>query len=320
MSELSSSESAGVKARLKSIPLITWLVRLLRLPSRFVELSSRFDRLESEQRAILASANKDVDEVRSQTASIARDLEMLHHALKERAGQLNIDTVKDIANREFSSETYLYFAFENKFRGDKADILKSQSQYVSYIKEAQRQAGSGPLLDVGCGRGEFLKLLRDNAVSAKGIDATKSMVDACLQQGLSAVHDDLLHFLKSVEDNSLLGITAFQVVEHLPVDYLIEFIKAARRKIAPGGILILETVNPDSLTSLKNFYTDLTHKNPIPSATLRFLVESVGFKSAEVRFTSDIPEASKLQGKDPNIQKLNQLLFGPQDYAVIGWK
>ncbi len=317
---LSSQESEGMKSKLKNIPLLTWLVRLLRLPNRFTELSSRFDRLEAEQRSALGERRADLDEVRGQISTLARDLEQIHLALKERAGTLNIDQIKAVSKMEFSSETYMYFAFENKFRGAKADILKSQGQYIPFIQDAKKTAGNLPLLDVGCGRGEFLKLLKEQGISAKGIDSTKSMVDACHEQGLIAVQDDLLHFLKSVGENSLLGLTAFQVVEHLPVDYLIEFIKAARRRIADGGVIILETVNPDSLSSLKNFYLDLTHQNPIPPTTLKFVVESAGFKNVAVRYTSEIAEESKLKGTDPNIQKLNQLLFGPQDYAVIGWK
>ncbi len=319
-SSLDAPESSGMKSKIKSIPFLTWLVRLVKLPARFNELSSRFDRLAEEQQRSLKEAKDSVDEVKSQIAYMTRDLEMLHHTLKEKAGLLKPEMVKEIADREFSSETYMYFAFENKYRGAKEEILKNQTQYVQIIEDTQKKSNGKFLLDVGCGRGEFLKLLRDHKIAAKGIDITQSMIDACKEEGLDAVRNDLLSYLKSIEENSLLGITAFQVVEHLPVDYLLEFIKAARSRIAPGGVLILETVNPDSLSSLKNFYLDLTHQNPIPSLTLKFLCENFGYKNVSVRFASEVPSASKLAGSDPNIQKLNQLLFGPQDYAVIGWK
>lgn len=319
---LSSSESGGLKSSLKNVPvlsgILTWMIRMIRMPGRFTELSSRFDRLEADLRLALRDGKANTEEAKSQIAYLTRDLEMLHHALKEKAGLNQTETVKAIANHDFSSETYLYFAFENKFRGAREEILKTQMQYIKIIEDARKVSKGEYVLDAGCGRGEFLKLLRDHGIAAKGADSTPSMIEACRQEKLDAVVSDLLAYLKNVAEGTLLGITAFQVVEHLPVEYLIEFIKAARSKLAPGGVLILETVNPDSLSSFKNFYLDLTHQNPIPSATLKFLVENAGFKDAEIKFTSEIPASSKLQGSDPNILKLNQLLFGPQDYAVVG--
>ena len=173
---------------------------------------------------------------------------------------------------------------------------------------------------MGCGRGEFLKLLKEHEIPARGVDPERSMVAVCQKQRIGVILGDALKYLRTLPNDSLIGATAFQVVEHLPTGYLIEFVKAARTKTASEEIIILETVNSNSLARLMNFYLDFTHKNPIPSQTLKFLVEAAGYREVSVLYSSPIPDNLKLQGSDDNTQKLNRLLFGPQDYAVIGKK
>jgi O-antigen chain-terminating methyltransferase len=146
-----------------------------------------------------------------------------------------------------------------------------------------------------------------NKIPAKGVDITKSMIETCHEKGLDAVHGDTLQYLNTLKDDCLVGMTAFQVVEHVPTDYLVRMIKTAFRKIAPGGVLILETVNSDSLNSLRNFYLDLTHRNPIPPATLKFVAEYAGFKDVRLHYSSLVAEESRLQGGDDNTRKLNDL-------------
>lgn len=301
--------------------LITWLYRLLYLPSRHHELNHLYWQLSGRVNALdarLLEAFTTADNLRGQTATLSRDIEMLREELKKKAGLSAKETVKELAKIELSSESYLYFAFENSFRGSKEAIREIQKGYLEPIRKAKEDSKGGFLLDVGCGRGEFLKLLKENGIPARGVDGTKSMIDACGEQGVEAVFGDALDYLRSVPNDSLLGVTAFQVVEHLPTDYLTELVKAARAKTAPGGVIILETVNSNSVSSLRTFYLDLTHKNPIPPETLKFLVENAGYRDVSIRYSSPIPDNLKLQGPDDNTKKLNDLLFGPQDYAVIG--
>ena len=261
-----------------------------------------------------------IEELRSQNAHLTRDLELLREALKEKVGLPTTESLKKIAENGFSSETYQYFAFENQFRGNKEAVLSAQNQYLPFIQQASLNSKGDYFLDVGCGRGEFIDLLSINNIQTRGIDLTLSMVEHCKNKGQQVVQRDVLEYLKEVGEGSLIGISAFQVIEHLSPDYLIEFIKTAFDKIKKNGVFILETVNPNSFTSLKNFYLDLTHKNPIPPLTLKFILENSGFKKINIQYSSFIPESEKLQGKDKNTLKLNDLLFGPQDYAGIGWR
>jgi O-antigen chain-terminating methyltransferase len=141
-----------------------------------------------------------------------------------------------------------------------------------------------------------------------------------LQKGLQVEKADGLSLLNSISDESLCALTAFQVVEHLTPDQIWQFVQTALIKLKPGGVIILETVNPDSLFALKNFYLDLSHQKPVASPTLQFLLEAAGFKEVKVKFSSSVPEEIQLKGHDEATNKINDLLFGYQDYAVLGWR
>ncbi len=251
---------------------------------------------------------------------ISRKIELLSYELKKRA-EIDINqSIKEIANKDFSPESYTYFAFENTFRGSRDTIKKRQLEYLHHIKTAYQKSKGSYHLDLGCGRGEFLEILYENNIPAKGVDINEENIIICSEFALNAELTDALSYLKTVKNNSLIGITAFQVVEHLNTEYLIELIKASFQKIKDGGVLILETVNPYSLYSLRNFFLDLTHRNPIPCDTLKFLVEASGFINVEVKFSSPVSDEIKLEGDDENTRKLNKILFGFQDFAIIGWK
>lgn len=213
-----------------------------------------------------------------------------------------------------------YFSFEDVFRGSREMIKNRQYQYLDYAREAHRQSKGSYLLDIGCGRGEFLEILTDSGVPSKGVDLNEQNVAVCRKLGLEAELADALTFMESAGDDSLTGVTAFQVVEHLETGYLLELLNLSFRKIRKGGVLILETVNPNSLYALRNFFLDPTHKNPLPPDTLKFLVESCGFVNVEVRFSSPVGTEMMLKGEDENTRKLNEMLFGFQDYAIIGRK
>ena len=212
----------------------------------------------------------------------------------------------------------LYVAFEDVFRGAREDIKQRLVPYVEKIVLAGAGSPARPILDVGCGRGEFLELLKDNHLSAYGIDINSIMVERSVALGLDARCVDLLTHLKSVGDGTLGAVAAFHVVEHLPFDVLIAFLDEALRVIAPGGLLILETPNPETVrVGASTFYNDPTHRNPIMPEPLRFMVEQRGFTEAEIIRLHPYGPADLLQGNEPNIRYLNRILFGPQDYAII---
>lgn len=269
---------------------------------------------------LLLKKDKAITDLNRQLIFISRKLDLLNYELKKKAGLDISQTIKEISNKDFSTESYSYFAFEDMFRGSRDMIKDRQSQYLDYITEAYQKSKGSYLLDIGCGRGEFLELLAENNIPSKGVDINEENIHICKEHELEVKLIDALEFLKSVKNNSLIGITAFQVIEHLNTEYLIELIKASFQKIKDGGVVIFETVNPYSLYSLRNFFIDLTHRNPIPPDTLKFLVEASGFRDVEVKFLSPVSDEIKLKGDDENIRKLNEILFGYQDYAIIGRK
>ncbi|HIH73878.1 MAG TPA: class I SAM-dependent methyltransferase [Methanosarcina sp.] len=224
-----------------------------------------------------------------------------------------------------------YFVFEEKFRGSREDIKQRQSKFMPYFE------GCSDVLDIGCGRGEFLELLTERGVGAKGVDIDEDMVRYCRSKGFSVELSDAVSYLEQLEDMSLEGIFIDQVVEHLNPGYLIKLLQLCYKKLRFGHYILIETVNPLSLFSFANFYIDLTHIKPVHPDTLKFLLESMGFKELETVFISPVNEESRLK-KLPsfygandkeksmieiynhNIEVLNNRLYGAQDYAVIGKK
>lgn len=227
---------------------------------------------------------------------------------------INLQQLKEITDIDM-----FYNLFEQEFRGPEEIIKERQSIYLPDIKKAFEKCG-GFALDFGCGRGEFLELCRDAGIKAKGVDLNESMAKRALNKGLDVEICDGFEYLHSIPDESLCAFTAFQVIEHLTQQKLWELLQTALIKLKPGGVIILETVNVDSLLSFKNFYSDLTHDKPIPAQTLKFLVEVTGFRDIDIIFTSPIKLTDKLNGDSENINKLNNLLFADQDYAVKGWR
>jgi SAM-dependent methyltransferase len=220
-----------------------------------------------------------------------------------------------------------YVAFEERFRGSMEEIRGKLSDYVPYFRD------SSPVADLGCGRGEFLELLREAGIDGHGVDGNPEMVDRCLERGLSAELGDALEFVSRRTPASCGGIFAAQLVEHLPPRILGGFLEGCHRALRPGGRLVLETVNPRSLLALvEAFYRDLTHEKPLHPDTLDFALRAAGFRDVELRYSSPVPERARLLpvteaevGKgasalNQNFDKVNAFLFGHQDYAAIAVK
>ena len=218
-----------------------------------------------------------------------------------------------------------YVGFEDQFRGSADDVRARLLEYVPIF------AGASDVLDVGCGRGEFLRLLDEHGVSARGIDLNQAMVDVCRDQGLQAAVADLLPYLRSLPDGSLGGLFAAQVVEHLQPGYLTQFLDAAFDKLRPGAAIVLETINPACwFAFFESYVRDITHVRPLHPDTLKFLLVAAGFQDVGVRYEAPYPEHEKLQrviapvlgdaaeALNANVDKLNSLLFTYLDYAAIG--
>jgi O-antigen chain-terminating methyltransferase len=222
-----------------------------------------------------------------------------------------------------------YVAFEDRHRGSPEEIAARQRVYVALFDRVP-----GPVLDAGCGRGEFLDLLGSAGVTAYGVDADREMVERCRRRGLDVRPGDLIDHLRSLGAGSLGGIFAAQVVEHLDTPALLDFLALAREKLGTGGRLLLETINPASLSTFSGaFYLDLTHVRPVHPSALRRAVEAAGFGNVVIVGRSPLPGDARLrmtsagggEGVEPggildqldgNFARLNGLIYGDQDYAL----
>ena len=224
-----------------------------------------------------------------------------------------------------------YLLFENRHRGSEAEIKARQRAYLPYFRD------SGSVLDIGCGRGEFLELLKEAGIPAQGAELNPEMVQVAQQKGVEVIQGDGLEYLRKLPDRNLGGIFLSQVIEHLGPENLRELVRTAFLKLAPGGVLLAETVNPQCLTTFSGaFYVDLSHHNPIHPEAARYLWESVGFRQVNILYVSPYPpemllkemvrrddesyEDETVRVLNENVRRLNDLLYGYQDYAVIGYK
>jgi SAM-dependent methyltransferase len=208
----------------------------------------------------------------------------------------------------------VYALFEERFRGSPEEVAEKQKYYLSFLWNLP-----GPVFDAGCGRGEFLRLLRDQGIPSRGVDSSGIAARTCRAAGLDVEEGDAIDALAEAGSASLGGVVALQVVEHWPASATFRFLVEARRALAPGGIAIVETINTDSLAAMNAFYLDPTHVRPVPPEALRFLFDAAGFRELRVEYLSPLPASERLEERSENDARLNTILFGPQDYAVIGW-
>jgi SAM-dependent methyltransferase len=225
-----------------------------------------------------------------------------------------------------------YLALENRFRGDQSLINQRMSIYPEYFQDLALDA---PVLEIGCGRGELLSLFAGRGIAARGVDLDQAMVDVCREKQLDVVYGDGISHLRDVPPNSLAGVIAVQVVEHLNQTQLRELIRLCFSRVKPGGRVIFETINPRSLLALSsNYFRDPTHVWPLHPDLLEWIMSLEGFKETEVRLLSPVPEEALLkklalesymtprwaftvQTINHNIERLNDLLFGYQDYCLV---
>lgn len=220
-----------------------------------------------------------------------------------------------------------YFQFERSFRGTEEEIRARQSFYIPFFR------GKKNVLDIACGRGEFLELMRELRVPARGVDLDADMAGRCREKDLDVVRADVFAHLAEIPDGSLDGIFSAQFVEHLPAKDYADLIAQSARKLAPGGVLAVETPNPECLAIFsQTFFLDPTHVRPIPPSQLRFLFAEAGLTNITAHFlsaagdtlplipplTSRVIEPDLLRTWNDAVARFNETFFGAMDYAVIG--
>jgi SAM-dependent methyltransferase len=239
--------------------------------------------------------------------------------------------IPDPGSRAFAAslDAYKYVGFEDEFRGSREVI---RARFESYLPLFE---GRTDVLDVGCGRGEFLDLLEARGVRAKGIDLNHEMAEVCRARGLDVTEAEAVGYLSSLANESLDGIFSAQVVEHLEPGYLLRFLELAFVKLRPAGRLVLETLNPACWAAFFDSYIrDITHVWPLHPETLKYLVLASGFTKAAIEFRSPVAEQDRLQTMavpattdarfadlaetfNGNVEKLNARMFTFMDYALV---
>ena len=215
-----------------------------------------------------------------------------------------------------------YQNLQDLHRGSGEALAKAQASYLSYFEPlSSLLKPAGPILDLGCGRGEWLSLLANQGWQVLGVDSSELVVDVARENGLEVQLGDLLTVLEAQPANSLAAVTAFQVIEHLPFETIVALVHAAFRALLPGGILLLETPNPENIqVAAYSFWMDPTHKKPIPPPLIMDLSYHAGFRDGLVLRQNPWPNWDQTPAEPSFEGQMNQRLFGPQDYAVLAYK
>ena len=276
--------------------------------------------------ALFARADQKLDRYRRE----ARDLlGSLGAALSTVRSGPPSEAVEAVAR---AHEEHGYLELERRYRGTEEEIRERIAVYLPALKDLP-----GPVLDLGCGRGEALALLRDHGIAGRGVDSSERMVQLCRDRGLEAEVGDLFAVLAGVAEGSLGGVISFHVIEHLPGPALDRLVRLAGRALRPGGVLILETPNPLSVVvAARNFWLDPTHVRPVHPESLKLMYELAGFDPVERLDLRPFPDSQRLPEIDlatlPPEQRpladlvnrlrdrLDEVLFGYQDFGMVGRK
>ncbi|MGH6890395.1 MAG: class I SAM-dependent methyltransferase [Rhizomicrobium sp.] len=215
----------------------------------------------------------------------------------------------------------LYLSFEDRYRGTRTLIKERQRIYLPHIEACLAEAGDGSVIDIGCGRGEWLELLSESGIPAQGCDLNRIAVEESRERGLDVREADALDVLSSLPDNCSAAITSFHVIEHIGLETLVSLLDQTLRVLKPGGMILLETPNPANLiVAAEKFYFDPTHRNPIPSELIGYLLKARGFCGIDIVPLHPVEWEARRSYADPMLALLQDKLFGPQDYAAIGRK
>ena len=289
----------------------------------------------------LSAALDDLQKQAAQVSGLSHAVEIataLTHAMKREIERLHAPPPPAVTVRPQGPtpdlDAYKYVCFEDVFRGSREEIVERQRPYLQYFK------GTSDVLDVGCWRGEFLELLRERDIAARGIDVNSEAVERCRERGLDATVADALGYLGTLGDESIGGLFSAQVVGHFEAEYLMRLLDVIHRTLRPGSHIVLETINPACWMAFFSAYIrDHTHRHPLHPDTLSYLLRASGFVDIEIVYSTPVPDAAKFQrvaidatlAAQPagaavsalaetinhHVDRLNGLIFAEQDYAAV---
>lgn len=287
------------------------------------------ERTEAAQSAVLSHLTRHAEELSAATiehtqvliSSLRRDIDLLRSAMsKEGIAPPVVGPEESRSTSSRSIDDALYVALEDHFRGEQSVIRERQKQYLPRISEVVTK--ETPLVDFGCGRGEWLDILKEAGVPARGYDSNQVAVAECESKGLDVEVGELLQVLRSLPEHSLGAVTFFQVFEHLPFAILLDVLRCCRRVLKDGGVLIAEVPNSETLlVGASTFWIDPTHERPLHPELLKFLAIQLGFTSVDGTYSTDLSPDINLPGVDDHVaavlQRIHRTLFGPGDFALI---
>jgi SAM-dependent methyltransferase len=211
----------------------------------------------------------------------------------------------------------LFASFADEFRGSREEVKEGLKVYLPLLKAAGIEDN---ILDIGCGRGEWLELLKEEGLGGRGVETNRVMCERLRGRGLEVIEEDALAHLRNLPGESLNAVMGFHFIEHLPFETLIELLDEIARTLRPGGLVIFETPNPKNLVvGACNFYSDPTHIKPLFPETVRFILSNRGFVDVRVRFVNPVGD-SPFKDESESSKALDSWFYSPRDFAVIGRK
>ena len=291
----------------------------INLKQRHLKLDT--GRLSESLQAVSQEVNRNNNYLLQQQNKISELITQLSAQPKKKARDARINILAELKQEQSHFLDLLYVAFEDRYRGTEEQIKQQVSIYLPYIESVYES--ESPILDIGCGRGEWLQLLQQHNYKAQGIDLNAVMVSQAKENQLQATCIDALDYLKQLPDNTLSAVTGIHIIEHLEFTYLIQLLQEVYRVLKIGGVAIFETPNPENLfVGAQFFYTDPTHRNPLVPNTVEFLMDYLGYTEIQIKRLHTYAEVSKVQGKprDQSDDFKNNHFYNAMDFAVIAYK
>jgi len=269
-------------------------------------LSKQLNELRTQTQALENQTLEQTELLQNEIDKIGVQTELLHHRIHGVAVE-GVETVR---------LDDLYSELEDRFRGSREEIKERFKIYLPYVEPVR----DTPVIDLGCGRGEWLELLKETGISARGVEKNLVSIQQCRDRGFEVVDSDVLAYVRSLGDGTAGAITGFHIIEHVSIETLVTLLDEVLRVLRPGGVAIFETPNPENVLVGSNFfYLDPTHKHPLPSELMQFLFDNRGFDPVEI-LNLHPWETGRVAGEGELAERFNGLLYGPMDYAVLGWK